>query len=254
MGVAAVSGRPTSARRPGQRRCGGPAGARGRDTSAARFSVSSARRRCWSRWSRSSAAASSKIAWSSPYSPHPVHRVAGLVEGLLVLRRLALVAVTGFGDRVEQAARRMAAAIEQRVVGERHLQVRHHELAVELARVADQVVGIEQRLEQDADQVDRILLVAAEAGVGRVEADLAHAAEQGMADHLGERAPVLAGQDLLERLGIVALQQRGEVEQFGGPEDVRTLRIGLAPSSARRSAASARGTACCARSWSRTSR
>ena len=140
----------------------------------------------------------------------------GPVQGFAVLRALPGVAVAGLGERVQQAPRRMAAAVEHGIVGQRHLDVGHHQPAVHRTRALQQVVGLAQRLEQDADQVDRVLLVWGEAGGLRVEAKLLHAAEDLGANHVGERPPVFPRQHPRVRRRVLALQQGGDVEHVLG--------------------------------------
>ncbi len=87
------------------------------------------------------------------------------LDQFAILRRGSGVALAGLGDGVEQPARRMLALHEYALVRHRDLDVRHHQAAIEAARMVEQRVALEQRLEQHADEVDGVVLVRAHAGV-----------------------------------------------------------------------------------------
>jgi uncharacterized protein with FMN-binding domain len=69
----------------------------------------------------------------------------------------------------------MVAAHEQAVVAQRDLHVGQHQARVHAARAVEHRVGLEQRFEQQADEVDRVVLVRAQSRLVRIQAEAARA-------------------------------------------------------------------------------
>ena len=64
---------------------------------------------------------------------HPLHRQFGMGQGLLILRRIARIAIAGFAQRFQQLAAGVATLIEQAVVAQRQLEIRRDQPAVQRA-------------------------------------------------------------------------------------------------------------------------
>ena len=108
----------------------------------------------------------------------------------------------------------MGTLVEQAVVGQGELEVRADQAAIQRARTGQRGMAAGQGLQEDADEIDRVLVQFAETGLRGVVAKLARAADDLVADHRGQRAMVVAGDRTHVRRRVVALQHRRDAEQL----------------------------------------
>ena len=120
----------------------------------------------------------------------------------------------------------MAALIEQAVVAQRQLEIRRHQPAIERAGTAQRGVTTRQGLQQDADQIDRVLVHFIETGLGGVVTELARTTDDLVADHRRQRPAVVAGKGADVRRGVVALQHGGNAQQLLRREHADTIDAG----------------------------
>jgi len=145
--------------------------------------------------------------------------VGAPVAQRLFLRRIAAVAFAGLGDRVQQAPRGMFLEQEHAPVGNRDLDIGDQHAADLAADVGVELRAVQQHIEQQCDEVDRILVEAIQVQVVPGDAELARVPGHALAKLVSQRAMALAR---LARdhggVGHVLLHQRQDRHELAGTE------------------------------------
>ena len=136
----------------------------------------------------------------------PLDDLLDLGQQAALGRALALVALAGLGQGVEQAPRRMGLLHEHAPVQQGDLDEGNDQPADQFARMALQVALVQQHVEQHAHQVDGVLVLGIEPGTGRVHAHLARVGQHFALEPLRQRLAVIADRRAQGRAGL-GLQQ-----------------------------------------------